>query len=295
MEVSQIFKQKKAVYSFEIFPPKPTSMVESIERVLDGIACLNPDYVSITCGAGGSEVMGNATFNLAKRLKNEYGILPLVHVTAIHSAKEDIIAYLEELNEADMHSVLALRGDINPDRKLSVSFRYASDLIKLLKEDGRFDISAACCPEGHPESVSLEADLDYLKFKVDQGVTHLNSQMCFSNGNFYRFLDRVRKAGINIPIQVGIMPIVKTVQIERTMSLAGVEYPADFSKMIYKHSNNPEALAAAGIAYATEQIIDLVSSGVDGIHLYMMNNTETARKITENVKSVIRNVNENDV
>ena len=143
--------------------------------------------------------------------------------------------------------------------------------------------------------MSLEADLDYLKFKVDQGVTHLNSQMCFSNGNFYRFLDRVRKAGINIPIQVGIMPIVKTVQIERTMSLAGVEYPADFSKMIYKHSNNPEALAAAGIAYATEQIIDLVSSGVDGIHLYMMNNTETARKITENVKSVIRNVNENDV
>ena len=274
MEVSQIFKQKKAVYSFEIFPPKPTSTVESIERVLDGIACLNPDYVSITCGAGGSEVMGNATFNLAKRLKNEYGILPLVHVTAIHSEKEDIIAYLEELNEADMHSVLALRGDINPDRKLSVSFRYASDLIKLLKEDGRFDISAACCPEGHPESVSLEADLDYLKFKVDQGVTHLNSQMCFSNGNFYRFLDRVRKAGINIPIQVGIMPIVKTVQIERTMSLAGVEYPADFSKMIYKHSNNP---------------------GVDGIHLYMMNNTETARKITENVKSVIRNVNENDV
>ncbi len=295
MEVSQIFKQKKAVYSFEIFPPKPTSMLESIERVLDGIACLNPDYVSITCGAGGSEVMGNATFNLAKRLKNEYGILPLVHVTAIHSEKEDIIAYLEELNEADMHSVLALRGDINPDRKLSVSFRYASDLIKFLKEDGRFDISAACCPEGHPESVSLEADLDYLKFKVDQGVTHLNSQMCFSNGNFYRFLDRVRKAGINIPIQVGIMPIVKTVQIERTMSLAGVEYPADFSKMIYKHSNNPEALAAAGIAYATEQIIDLVSSGVDGIHLYMMNNTETARKITENVKSVIRNVNENDV
>ena len=295
MEVSQIFKQKKAVYSFEIFPPKPMSMVESIERVLDGIACLNPDYVSITCGAGGSEVMGNATFNLAKRLKNEYGILPLVHVTAIHSEKEDIIAYLEELNEADMHSVLALRGDINPDRELSVSFRYASDLIKLLKEDGRFDISAACCPEGHPESVSLEADLDYLKFKVDQGVTHLNSQMCFSNGNFYRFLDRVRKAGINIPIQVGIMPIVKTVQIERTMSLAGVEYPADFSKMIYKHSNNPEALAAAGIAYATEQIIDLVSSGVDGIHLYMMNNTETARKITENVKSVIRNVNENDV
>ena len=294
MKVSQLFNEKKAVYSFEIFPPKPTSSIESIEKTLDGIADLSPDYVSITCGAGGSAVMGNATFNLAKRLKDEYKILPLVHVTAIHSDKAEIENYLEELDKADMHSILALRGDINPDRKLSDTFRHASDLVTLLKKDGRFDISAACCPEGHPESVSLKADLDWLKFKVDQGVTHLNSQMCFSNDNFYDFLDRVRKAGINIPIQVGIMPIVKTVQIERTMALAGVEYPAHFSKMIYKHSNNPEALAAAGIAYATEQIIDLLSSGVDGIHLYMMNNVETARKITENVKSVIKNINEND-
>lgn len=293
MEIKKLFTDKKAVFSFEIFPPKPTSPIGSIERTLEGISALKPDYISITCGAGGSAVRENATFNLAKRVKSEYGIEPLVHVTAIHSEKEDISALLSAMDEEGLNNILALRGDINRERKLSDSFRYASDLISFINARGKYGVSAACCPEGHIESSSLSDDIDRLKYKVDCGVVHLNSQMCFNNDKFYSFLERARKAGVNVPIEVGIMPVVKKTQIERIISLSGVEFPSKFSRIIARYSESPEALATAGIAYATEQIIDLLTSGVDGIHLYMMNNVDVATKITNNVKTILDGINAN--
>jgi len=278
---------KRAVISFEIFPPKPDRPIEEIARVSGALAKLVPDYISITYGAGGRADGNNETLRLACSLKNEFGVKPLVHLTAIHSGRKDIDGFLAEMKQNGLTDVLALRGDRQADRPMSRDFKYAVDLISYIKSKGDFNISAACCPEGHVESKSLQDDIKFLKIKVDAGAAHLNGQMCFDNEDFYRFLDRARGAGINVPIQAGIMPVVRAVQIERIISLAGVKFPSKFSRIIARYADNPAAFRDAGIAYAVEQIIDLLSAGVDGVHLYVMNNAEVAEKIVDAVKGFL--------
>jgi len=279
---------KRPIYSFEVFPPKPDTPIGAISKVLGGLSSLCPDYISITYGAGAAGGTGRQTIGLAVRLKNEYGIKPLVHLTAIHSSRKDVDKFIQEMGNSGLRSVLALRGDRHPGLPLSRDFRHASDLISYIKAQDVFnmiDISAACCPEGHIESKNIDDDTKYLKLKVDAGATHLNSQMCFDNEEFYSFLDRTKIAGIKVPIQAGIMPVVRSGQIERIIKLTGVKFPSKFSRIIARYADNPIALKDAGIAYATEQIIDLLTAGIDGVHLYVMNNVEVATRITEAVKS----------
>jgi len=277
----------KALFSFEIFPPKPDSSIDTISKVLKGLSVLLPDYISITYGTGEMSDGGSETLKLACKLKNEYKIEPLLHLTAIHNNRENIDRFLAEMKKNGLLNVLALRGDRHKDKPVSKDFLYASDLIKYIKTKGNFNIAAACCPEGHIESKNLEDDIKHLKIKVDAGAKHLNSQMCFDNEEFYRFLDRAKGVKIDVPIQAGIMPVVRAGQIERIITLSGVKFPGKFSRIIAKYADNPEALRDAGIAYAIEQIIDLLTSGIDGVHLYVMNNVEVAARITEAVKTFL--------
>lgn len=290
MYISDIFKKKKAVYSFEIFPPKPTADLDGIKRTISDLADLKPDYISVTCSAGGS---GNSrTIEIASMLLNEYGIEPLAHLTCINSGASEVANGIERLKMAKIDNVLALRGDLIPTSTLSPDFKHASDLIEFINKSGhKFDIAAACYPETHPEAISPEDDIKQLARKVEAGATHLNTQLFFDNELFYRFMDRLRKAGVTVPVQAGIMPLVKKNHIDRIISLSGAEIPSKISRMVSKFYDDPESLQQAGIAYATDQIADLLSAGVDGIHLYVMNNSEVARKITENVSGMLGYVN----
>lgn len=287
MLISDFFKHKKPVYSFEIFPPKSTSGIETIYETLEALSGLKPDYISITYGAGGSD-QNNSTIELANVVKNNYNIPALSHLTAIHSNKIGVKSFLKSMEQNNLKNILALRGDKREDLAISKDFRYASDLVEFIKQNGDFHISGACYPEGHFESDSLQSDINNLKKKVDKGISHLNTQLFFANADFYKFINLVRQQNINIPIQAGIMPIVNKRQIERIISLSGVKVPTKFSKLIARYGDNDEAMRAAGIAYATSQIADLLANGVDGIHLYIMNNAKLAREITNNISSLIK-------
>lgn len=292
MRISELFKQKKAVYSFEIFPPKIDNDISVIYDTLDGLSGLKPDYISVTYSAGGKS--NNArSLELASIVKNKYKVEPLAHLTCINSTKEKVAQAIETLKGYGVENVLALRGDRIPGLECN-DFKYASDLIPFIKERADFDLAGACYPEGHPESESLEADIDNLKRKVDAGLTHLNTQLFYDNEDFYRFMDKIRAAGINIPVQAGIMPLIKKANVDRTIQMAATKIPAKLSRMISKFSDNPEALMEAGILYATDQIADILASGAsNGIHVYVMNNAYVARKITNNVIDLINGVNNN--
>jgi methylenetetrahydrofolate reductase (NADPH) len=286
MLIKDLFERKKVVYSFELFPPKPTSPIETLQKALDELKELSPDYISITYGTGAG--IGDNTLNLCRLIKREYKIEPLSHLTCIHSNKQGILKYLKELEASGIENILALRGDVKPDFPLSKDFRYASELIEFIRQHGNFGISAACYPEGHFEAPDIVADIKNLKKKVDAGAQHLNTQLFFDNEDFYRFMEMAQIAGIGVPIQAGVMPLVKRRQIERIIGLTGVKIPAKISRMLAKLGDSDQALFDAGIAYATEQIIDLLSYGVRGIHLYIMNNAAVAKRITQNISSIIR-------
>lgn len=290
MYISEIFKHKKAVYSFEIFPPKPTADLTGITDAIERLSRLSPDYISVTCSAGGS---GNSrTAEISKLVKN-HGIEPLAHVTCINSEKKDVARTLQELSLSGIENVLALRGD-RVEGMQSPDFSYANELVEFIKTSGyTFDIAAACYPEGHPESANLVSDIRNLKRKVDAGVTHLNTQLFFDNEDFFRFMDMIRLAGIDIPVQAGIMPLVKKNHVDRIISLSGAKIPAKISRMISRFYDKPESLMEAGIAYATDQIVDLISAGAAGIHLYVMNNASVAERITENISGIFKDVNGN--
>lgn len=287
MLISDLFKQNRIIYSFEIFPPKQTSPIETIFGTLDALSGLKPDYISITYGAGGSS-QNSRTIELANLVKNKYNIPSLSHLTAIHSTKEEVRAFLKEMKNNNLKNILALRGDKRDGLPISKDFRYASDLTEFIKQNGDFHISGACYPEGHFESQSLEADIETLKIKVDKGITHLNTQLFFENEDFYAFINKIKQKNIDVPVQAGIMPIVNKRQIERIISLSGVKVPTKFSKLVARYGDNAEAMRAAGIAFATAQIADLLANGVDGIHLYIMNNASLAREITENICSLVK-------
>lgn len=289
MKISSVFREKKAVYSFEIFPPKPTADPAAVHNTIAELSALRPDYISVTCSAGGS---GNARTGEIASLVKSFGIEPLAHVTCINSDKAAVRAALADLCSRGVENVLALRGDRLPDREDSKDFAHAADLVRFIREEGYdFDIAGACYPEGHPEAKSLLEDIRNLKKKTDAGVSHLNTQLFFDNDDFYKFRDMLSLAGIDVPVQAGVMPLVKKGHVDRIISLSGAKIPAKISRMISRFYDKPDALMEAGIAYAVDQIVDLLSAGVQGIHLYVMNNAYVAKRITESVQGILSELN----
>ncbi|WP_302538177.1 methylenetetrahydrofolate reductase [NAD(P)H] [Clostridium saudiense] len=290
MKIDEIFAKKDLVFSFEIFPPKTTSSVDTIYKTLEELKDLKPDFISVTYGAGGS-LVNNRTTELSSLVKKIYGVEAVAHLTCINSTKEEIDYILNDLKAHGIENILALRGDIPEGGVLKGDFKYAYELISHIKKRGDFNIAAACYPEGHVKGKNLKEDLIHLKLKEESGATHFISQLFFDNNYFYNFLEEKDKLNIKSSIEAGIMPVTNKAQIERLTSLCGVNLPEKFIKIVNKYEYDRVALRDAGIAYAVEQIVDLVSSGVDGIHLYTMNNPYVARKITESISSIINSIN----
>lgn len=287
MRISSIFDQKKTVLSFEVFPPKKTSPIETVYRTLEELQGLKPDFISVTYGAGGN-AGDTATSDIASVIKHRYGIEPLAHLTCVNDTKQEISRVLDRLEENGVENILALRGDINPNVPPRKEFRYASELVEFIRKREGFHISCACYPEGHIDAHSLDEEIQNLRKKVEAGAEHLISQLFFDNSFFCSFLDRARSAGITVPIEAGIMPVTNRAQIERMVTLCGASLPTKFTKMMQRFEHSPEALRDAGIAYAVDQIVDLISLGVEGIHLYTMNNPYIARKISESISGLIQ-------
>jgi len=285
MKVRELF-DKKTVFSFEVFPPKKTSSIDTVYKTLEELEGLTPDFISVTFSAGGS---GNSALalDIASRIKEGNAVEPVIHLPCINYSKAEIAEVLAELDKRGIENILALRGDINPDIPPKNEFKYASDLVAFIRERGDYDIAGACYPEVHVEAENMVADIRNLKKKVDAGASHLISQLFFDNDAFYGFWEKAQIAGINVPIEAGIMPVTNKNQIERMVSMCGASLPAKFVKVMQKYENNPEALRDAGIAYAINQIVDLIANGVDGIHLYTMNNAYVAKRITEAVSSLL--------
>lgn len=283
MKISTLFNDKKPVISFEIFPPKQTTSIESIYSTIDALAPLSPDFISVTYGAGGSTQ--GKTVQIASLLKNQYNITPLAHLTCVGGSKEGMDQILDELESEGVHNILALRGDLPEGAKLG-DFNYASDLINYIKQRNTFDVSAACYPEKHIEAMTLEEDIRRLHNKVESGAEVLISQLFFDNEIFYKWKDNVRSKGIETPIVAGIMPITSSKQLERMVTLCGASIPDTIQGLVKAYNHNSQALKEAGIAYATMQIIDLLASGVDGIHLYTMNQADIAKRIMENIRGI---------
>ncbi len=285
MKISELFKEK-TVLSFEIFPPKPTAEETVIYETLDGLTGLHPDFISVTYGAGGGK-NGSKTIKIASDVKNRYNIESVAHLPCIGITKNQAVQILDSLKENSIENILALRGDISPDTVSAGDFSHASELIEFIRERYDFNIIAACYPEGHPESKSIIEDINFLKHKVDCGVSHLITQLFLDNNYFYEFCERATIAGIDVPIEAGIMPVTNKAQIERMVKLCGIRLPKKFIKMMERYENNPVALRDAGIAYAIDQIVDLISQDVNGIHLYTMNNPYVAKRIYEAVHRLL--------
>ena len=281
MKTSSLFNHK-TVLSLEVFPPKRTAPIDTIYRTLDELKGIAPDFISVTYGAGGSE-NSQATLKIASFIKREYGIESVAHIPCLNLTREDVLLILGQLKEQNIENILALRGDRIPDRIPAGDFKYAADLVEFIKMQGDFNIIGACYPEGHQESGGLVRDMKYLKDKVDAGVSQLITQLFFDNEYFYRFRERMDLVGIHVPAEAGIMPVVNKKQIERMVSLCGVKLPKKFISMMERYGDNPVAMRDAGIAYAVDQIVDLAAHGVDGIHLYTMNNPYIANRIYESV------------
>lgn len=290
MRIIEKYKEKRPVISFEIFPPKQGVDINTIYRTVDGLADLKPDFISVTYGAGGTG--SNTTVDIATRIKEDYGIDPLPHLTCITSSHEVVRKSLDMLLTNGIENVLALRGDYPPgyvpteDR----SYRYAIDLIREIKADKDYCIGAAAYPEGHIECASEGQDIGYLKEKVEAGADFLISQLFFSNDIFYRYREALVEKGITANLSAGIMPILSKKQIEKMIFMCGATLPSRVIRFLVKHENNPEALRKAGIAYAAEQVADLIENGVDGIHLYTMNQPEIAKEILSRVSNLTHKV-----
>lgn len=286
MKIADIHKQKKNVLSFEIFPPKKDEELKNIDETLEILCELKPDFISVTFGAGGSS-NHNKTIELAKKIREEYHVEPVVHLTCLCYDKKEIDEFSKILTAEGIQNVLALRGDRNPNVPEKDDFKHASELTAYLKEKGDFCIAGACYPECHPESENRIEEMRNLKKKVDAGAEVLLSQLFFDNQYFYRFVDDCRIAGIDVPVTPGIMPVINAAQIKRMVTLCGASLPPKFERIINKYADNKAALFDAGMSYALSQIIDLLANDVDGIHLYTMNNPVVARRICEGIRNII--------
>lgn len=285
MSIAKLFAQKSVVFSFEIFPPKRDSSIDTIWNTLEQLEGLGPDFISVTYGAGGDGGK-SYTARIAGAIRKRYGITPLAHLTCVNSTRQQVLRGLEELREEGVEDILALRGDRVPGVEPRTDFPHASDLIAFIREQGGFSLSGACYPEGHTEAPDIVSDIQNLRKKVDAGAEHLVSQLFFDNAAFYTFVERARIAGITVPIEAGIMPVVNARQILRMVSLCGASLPPKFTRMISRYEDNPAALRDAGIAYAIDQIVDLIAQGAQGIHLYTMNDPDVAQRISQAVENL---------
>lgn len=286
MKISELYKNKKTVFSLEVFPPKKTDSIDAIYSTLDGLKDVSPDFISVTYGAGGN-VADNKTRSIAQIIKKDYGIESMAHLTCVSTTRSDAGLILDDFSEHGIENILALRGDISPDRPPKNDFRYASDLAKFIRENGDFDIGGACYPEGHAEAESFDADIENLKKKVDSGVSFLISQLFFDNDFFFDFSEAAEKAGINAPVSAGIMPVTNKKQIERMVTMCGASIPKKLANLMTKYADDPESMTDAGIEYARAQIEGLIRRGVRGIHLYTMNNPSVALKIYNGIKELL--------
>lgn len=286
MKIPELFQQKKPVFSLEIFPPKRQSGLDKIYDTIEKLAVCRPDFISVTYGAGGS-MTDNSTCQIASNIKRRFQIEPLAHLTCVNSTMGDVTEMIRRFAEADIENVLALRGDIVPGEIVQKEFFHANELAIEVQRNSGLQILGACYPEGHSESKNLREDIQNLKYKIGAGVKVLITQLFFDNQCFYNFLAQVRNAGITVPISAGIMPIVNKKQIEKTVALSGASLPHDFTKMISLYENHPEELYRQGIQYAVNQIRDLLDHGVDGIHLYTMNNPDVSLAVYEKIKDLL--------
>lgn len=286
MRIPELFEQKKPVFSFEIFPPKRETGLDKIYDTVGKLAVCNPDFISVTYGAAGS-LVNNYTCDIASKIKSDYGIEPLAHLTCVNSTMADVEEMIKRFADANIENVLALRGDIVPGAIVQKEFYHANELAIEVQRNSGLQILGACYAEGHADSKNLTEDIHNLKYKIGAGAKVLITQLFFDNQKFYEFLAQARNLGVNVPISAGIMPIVSKKQIEKTVALSGASLPHEFTKMISLYENDPEELYNHGIQYAVDQIRDLLQHGVDGIHLYTMNNPEVSLAVYEKIKDLL--------
>ena len=290
MKIIDLLKKDTLSLSFEVFPPKTETAFESVKYATEEIAKLRPSFMSVTYGAGGGT--SQYTLEIAKGIKAQYGVPTLAHLTCVSSTKETVKEKIQAMREAGIENVMALRGDIpaelmNADRT-GWAYHYAIELVRELKESGvDFCIGGACYPEIHPESRDQREDIKRLKEKVDAGCDFLTTQMFFDNNLLYNFLYKIREAGITVPVIPGIMPITNAKQVERAMTLSGSFMPQRFKSLVDKFGGDPAAMKQAGIAYATDQIIDLYANGITNVHVYSMNKPDVAEKIQGNLSDIL--------
>ncbi len=287
MKLTEILNQGKLTLSFEVFPPKNDTVFDSVRVATEEIASLKPSFVSVTYGAGGGT--SKYTLDIAKNIKEGYGVPTLAHLTCISSTRETVRDMISRIKEAGIENVMALRGDVPVgEENVKREYAHAVDLIRELREfGGDLCIGAACYPEVHPESENSTTDINHLREKVSAGVDFLTTQMFFDNSLFYSFMYRIREAGIGVPVLPGIMPITNAKQIERAKKLSGSYMPSRFMALVDKFGSDPAAMKQAGIAYATDQIIDLYANGIKNIHVYSMNNPDVAKKILDNLSCIV--------
>ena len=286
MKIIDILKSGRPTLSYEVFPPKTDAAYEPLLENVREIASLQPDFMSVTYGAGGGT--SEYTVAIADTIQMEFQVPTLAHFTCVSSNRATIQAQLKKIKDAGIENVLALRGDLPEGADWSkAEFKYASDLVEIIREAGDFCIGGACYPEGHTESANSREDIQNLKRKVDAGCQFLTTQMFFDNNILYNFLYKIREQGITVPVVAGIMPVTNGKQIARICKLSGTYLPTRFKAIVDKFGDDPKAMTQAGIAYATDQIIDLIANGVNGIHVYSMNKPEVARQIQANLSHIV--------
>lgn len=291
MKLSELLNNDKVSLSFEVFPPKTDTAFDSVKHATEEIAKLSPSFVSVTYGAGGGT--SKYTLDIAKNINEQYGVPTLAHLTCVSSSKETVRDKIREIKEAGIQNIMALRGDLTPELENSDrskwAYHHAVELVRDIKEtDSDFCIGGACYPEIHPESENQKEDIKHLKEKVDAGCSFLTTQMFFDNNLLYNFLYKIREAGITVPVIPGIMPITNANQVERAIKLSGSFMPQRFKSLVDKFGHSPEAMKQAGIAYATDQIIDLFANGITNVHVYSMNKPDVAGKIQNNLSEIIK-------
>ncbi len=288
MKIKEKLQSKKVNISFEVFPPKTDAKYGDVLEAVDEIAKLAPSFISVTYGAGGGT--SKNTVKIASHIQNDLGVDSIAHLTCVSSTKDEVRQRIDELKEQGIQNILALRGDIPQDASFPIpnQYKYAYELIEDIKMQGDFCVGAACYPEGHVESIHKEDDIKYLKQKVDCGVDFLTTQMFFDNSVFYNFLYRIREKGIVVPVIPGIMPVTNGKQIARSCQLSGAVLPTRFRAIVDRFGDNPKAMQQAGIAYATDQIIDLIANDITNIHVYSMNKPEVAKAIMSNLSEIVK-------
>lgn len=286
MKIIDILNQDQITLSFEVFPPKKIEKYDSVQAATEGVAALHPSFMSVTYGAGGGT--SEFTLNIAKNIRDKYGVEVLPHLTCVSSTKAHVHEMIQKFKEYGFENVMALRGDIPEGGAPYDDYHYANELVADIKSQGDFCIGGACYPDGHVECAHKDDDIKNLKRKVDAGVDFLTTQMFFDNAEFFNFLYRLREQDIRVPVLAGIMPITNQKQLGRSVALSGTTVPTRFKEIVDKFGEHPEAMKQAGIIYATEQIIDLIANDVKHIHVYSMNKPDVAEAIQRNLSEILK-------